>query len=182
MMIITKIIKFIYKCLLTINATFLLIVVFYLDKYDNYNIFSQVPYYIQAIFLLGAPIITTWLTLYMSRFLPSDDLHNETKSIELVNNAYLPSYIGYFFVAVSVNNFKTLCVVYVVLVVFTLVSTTHYFNPILLLFKYNFYNIITADNIKILIITRKTFRTDTGLNGCRLKRINDFTFIDVERK
>ncbi len=182
MVIITKLIKFLYKCLLAFNATFLLVVVFYLDKYDGYSIFPQIPYYLQAIFLLCLPVFTTWLSLCMSKFLPSDDLCNQTKSIELINNAYFPNYIGYFFVAVSVNNVKTLCIVYVVLVVFTLVSTTHYFNPILLLFRYNFYNIITADNIKILIITKKTFRTDTELTKCRLKRINDFTFIDMERK
>lgn len=63
--------------------------------------------------------------------------------VENANNAFLPSYLGYFFVALSVTNFNTLILFSLFYLFFTFLSQTLYFNPLFLLFGYHFYNIST---------------------------------------
>ncbi|MBE6965630.1 MAG: hypothetical protein E7441_06310 [Ruminococcaceae bacterium] len=179
---ITKIIKFLYRCLLSFSSTSLILIIYYIDKIDRCNWFPNLSIIIQITIFLAIPVFTTVLGIVLGKLLPSDEIRLMTKSIELANNSYLPSYLGYFFVAVSVSKSATLWVIYGILFVFTFLSMQQYFNPILMLFGYKYYNITTADNIRILVITTKQLRCgDDGLFYCSLKRINDHTFIDFER-
>ena len=100
------------------------------------------------------------------------------KDLEHANNAYLPSYLGYFFVALSVPDVETLVFVFLILFVFTYFSQTIYFNPLFLLWKRHFYYVTTENNIKIFLITRKVLRKPSDVHFENLKRINNYTFID----
>lgn len=74
---------------------------------------------------------------------------------EQANNAFLPSYLGYFFVALSINHFETLAFIFTILFLFTFYSQTLYFNPLFLLFGYHFYYLTTVNKTKVLMITEK---------------------------
>ncbi|MEM1484250.1 hypothetical protein V6615_05140 [Oscillospiraceae bacterium PP1C4] len=117
----------------------------------------------------------------MKKFLSYDSIEKQPLDIEQANNSFLPSYLGYFFVALGVLTTETLWFIYFILFVFTFCSQTMYFNPIFLIFGYQFYNVTTADNIKIFLISRKQIKTTKELVFPTLKRINNFTFIDVEK-
>ena len=65
------------------------------------------------------------------------------------------------------------------LFVFTFLSQTLYFNPLFLIFRYHFYYLTTTNEIKIFVITRRILKAPKETEFEKLKRINDFTFIDL---
>ena len=89
------------------------------------------------------------------------------------------SYLGYFFVALSIPNLSTLWYVYAVIFVFTHLSKALSFNPLFLLFGYQFYFVTSEDGAKIFLITKQNMKNIQDVDLSKLRRINDFTFIDV---
>ncbi|EIJ39091.1 hypothetical protein JoomaDRAFT_2097 [Galbibacter orientalis DSM 19592] len=178
--------NFIYRLLLTFNATSLIIVV-YLVKVEvllnNLNCYLfGLPNYVSYVLYFLIPIFLTFISLLIAKFLSKDNISLGTiKSIEQANNAFLPSYLGYFFVALSVPYVDTLIFVFAILFVFTFLSQTLYFNPLFLIFKYHFYYLTTTNEIKIFIITRRILKDPKNTEFEQLRRINDFTFIDLTK-
>ena len=99
-------------------------------------------------------------------------------SIDHANNSFLPSYLGYFFVALSIPNWETLAFVYAVLFVFTFLSQALYFNPLFLLFRYEFYNIKTQSGVAIFLISRRSYKKPDEVDIPKAFRINNYTFIE----
>lgn len=55
------------------------------------------------------PVLLTALSIFLSRGLSSDDFkEGDVVSIEHANNSFLPSYLGYFFVALSISSWSAL--------------------------------------------------------------------------
>jgi hypothetical protein len=178
---------FLYRLLLTFNATSLLIAVYFVKTQETLHTFFQrfpnISRFYSYVFYFLIPVVSTLLSLYLAKFLGSDSLEKTTGSpaviaVEQANNAYLPSYLGYFFVALSVPYCDTLIYVFAILFLFTYLSQTLYFNPLFLIFGYKFYYLTTPSNVKIFVITKKNLRNPDNANFPVLKRINDFTFID----
>ncbi|ATD28653.1 hypothetical protein FORC55_2669 [Vibrio cholerae] len=88
--------------------------------------------------------------------------------------------MGYFFVALSIGNWETLWFVYGVLFVFTLLSQALYFNPLFLLFGYEFYNITTKNGTAIFLISRERYKKPDDIEIPVAYRINNYTFIEQE--
>ncbi|ANH83092.1 hypothetical protein A8C56_20785 [Niabella ginsenosidivorans] len=172
--------KRIYQLFLAFNSTWLIVVVYLVKEKYKFNILDSYPmYYSWAIFIL-IPIFLTALSFLIALKLPKDNLRsNSVTEIELANNNFLPTYLGYFFVSLGVNDISTLIVVFGVIYVFTYLSQTLYFNPIFLLFGYHFYFIKTTTNVKIFLITRKKLKVPGDEEFENLKRINNYTFIDL---
>ncbi len=82
-------------------------------------------------------------------------------------------------VALSIPYVDTLIFVFAILFVFTFLSQTLYFNPLFLIFRYHFYYLTTTNEIKIFVITRRILKAPKETEFEKLKRINDFTFIDL---
>ena len=178
--------NFLFRLLLTFNATSLILVVYLVkERFLLSNIHSKLsflPDYISYLVYFLIPVLLTLFSLYIATFLDNDSMKpGDIKEIEQANNAFLPSYLGYFFVALSVPYCDTLIFVFAILFVFTFLSQTLYFNPLFLIFSYHFYYLTTDNNIKIFVITTKTLKDPSNLNFPMLKRINNFTFIDKEK-
>ncbi len=173
--------NFLFKLLLTFNATSLIVVVFFVKEQLTIKCFCYD--YVSYILYILIPVFLTYTSIFLSNRLSKDSMVNGegNKEIEQANNAYLPSYLGYFFVALSIPRFETLAFVFLILFVFTFLSQTLYFNPLFLLFGYNFYYITTENNIKIFIITKKKIKNPKKIVFEKLNRINDFTFIDANK-
>lgn len=175
--------NFIYRLFLTFNASSL-IVVLYLVKQEVvisrwFAFTTGWPKCISYIIYGLVPVILTFLSLKLSRFLAKDSFDKGSiKEIEQANNAFLPSYLGYFFVALSVPRFDTLVFVFVLLFVFTFMSQTLYFNPLFLLYRYHFYYLTTNQNVKLFVITKKSLKIPIDIEFDKLRRINNYTFID----
>lgn len=172
--------NFIFKFFLTFNSTSTMIVV-YLIKERYYILFlEKSPIWVSYIIFLLIPLLLTIIILWMKRFLSRDDINYELLNIEEANNAFLPSYLGYFFVALGVESMESMIFVYFIVFIFTYLSQTLYYNPLFLLFGYKFYYIMTVNNVKLFIISKKELNTTKGIKFPKLRRINNNTFIDEE--
>ncbi len=181
-------INFLYRLLLTFNSTSLMLVIFCIKnkKPIPWHLISEklnnIPDFISYIIYFLIPVLLTFFSLLLANFLDNDNIEKgKVSEVEQANNAFLPSYLGYFFVALSIINIHTLIYIFGMLFLFTYFSQTLYFNPLFLLFKYQFYYITTTNNVKIFLITKKSIKNPSKID-LKLKRINDFTFIDKEKK
>lgn len=179
-------INYLYRILLTFNSTSLIVVVYLVKErctISDFNIsLFTFPNYISYVIYVLIPIILTLISLYISKYLSKDSIDlGKVKQIEQANNAFLPSYLGYFFVALSVPYCDTLVFIFLILFVFTFLSQTLYFNPLFLIFGFQFYYLTTTNEIKIFIITRKELKDPKLTEFKELRRINNFTFIDLEK-
>ncbi|WP_338669399.1 hypothetical protein [Pseudodesulfovibrio methanolicus] len=176
----------VFRLLLTFNATSLLVIIFLVQKsFSLGHFFSKCPYLVNLpnavsyIAYLLVPIALTGLSIFLSACLGKDSFgKGEIISIEHANNSFLPSYLGYFFVALSVGNLETLAVVYGVLFVFTFLSQALYFNPLFLLFGFSFYNITTKNGAVVFLISRCSYKTPLDVIILEAYRINNYTFIE----
>ncbi|WP_226930667.1 hypothetical protein, partial [Halomonas sp. 3F2F] len=138
-----------------------------------------VPNAASYLIYLLIPILSTWLSILLSNKLGKDDFKaGEVQSIEHANNSFLPSYLGYFFVALSIGNWETLGFVYSVLFIFTFLSQALYFNPLFLLFGHEFYNIATKNGTAIFLISRHKYKRPDEVHISKAYRINNYTFIE----
>lgn len=178
-----------FRILLTVNATSLLVIIYLVQKgYTLDILFKDVPWLscistfpdIASYFLyLLIPVLSTRLSIFLSRYLGKDDFKSgDIVSVEHANNSFLPSYLGYFFVALSINDADTLCFVYLVLFVFTFLSQALYFNPLFLLFGYEFYNVKTKSGAVLFLISKEKYKAPSEVLIPVAYRINNYTFIE----
>ena len=107
-------INFLYKVLLTFNATAWIIVVFFIKEDGGCSLINKasnfiksmvyfkdtdiyIPLWIPNIFFLAIPILTSYLSLSIASRLSLDTLNN-CGDIEKSTNSFLPTYLGYFFI------------------------------------------------------------------------------------
>lgn len=177
----------IFRVFLTINATCLLVVVYLVKAQivpaiavDHEFKFAEViraGVYLSYILI---PLFLTRIALFFARWLGSDNLSaGSVESVEYANNSFLPSYLGYFFVALSIPNFETIFFVYILLSLFTFMSQALYFNPMFLLFGYSFYNVKMKNGLNLFVITKQKFRSVAEIQISGMKRINDYTFLEL---
>jgi len=180
-----------FRVLLTANATSLLVIIFLVQKGITLGDFlGGVSYLgwtvalanaVSYLFYLAIPILSTGLNIWLSKCLGKDEFKaGEVASIEHANNSFLPSYLGYFFVALSINNCETLWFDYGVLFVLTYLSQALYFNPLFLLFSYEFYNIKTKNGTAIFLISKERYKKPDDIQIPLAYRINNYTFIERE--
>lgn len=178
-----------FRLLLTLNATSLLVIIFLVQKgYTLGQIFSGVawlnwtemlPNAVSYLIYFLVPVFSTGISILLSSKLGKDDFKSgEVGAIEHANNSFLPSYLGYFFVALSIGNWETLWFVYSVLFIFTFLSQALYFNPLFLLFGYEFYNITTKNGTAIFLISRHMYKRPDEIQIPVAYRINNYTFIE----
>jgi hypothetical protein len=125
------------------------------------------------------PIALTGVSIVVSRALSTDAISaGSIVAMEHASNSFLPSYLGYFFVALSVPNVVTLTFVYLTLFVFTFLSQALYFNPLFLVFGFRFYNATTKNGTSIFVISRQDFRLPGEIHVPEAARINGYTFLE----
>jgi len=143
--------------------------------YDLLNLSSYL-FYIVSILLLSIA------SIYLINMLSDDEIEKDTLiNIEPANDAFLPSYLGYFFVALSVPDIQMFLVVFGIIAIFIYYSRISYFNPVFFIFGYKFFYVINSNNVKVLLITKKELKTTQSASFNYLKRITNYTFIDVEK-
>jgi hypothetical protein len=174
----------IFRLFLAFNSTSLLLVIYWIKSGTTLPIFPpcfHFPNYVSYLIYILGMLLLTYLSLLLSKKLAKESLsERDIINVEYANDAFLPSYLGYFFVALDVPNSETLWFVYPLIFLFTFLSQTLYFNPLFLVFNYHFYNLITANNVRIFMITKKKFKDPSTVSFPNLLRINDFTYIDNE--
>ena len=167
------------RLLLTFNATSLLIVIYQVKSPFLFCELAGSWTYLASVGLVLIPVMLTRISIWLCKGLGRDYFEaGSIKNIEYANNAFLPSYLGYFFVALSVPNLGTLLFVYLILFLFTFFSQALYFNPLFLLFGYKFYNAQTVRGTSIFLISKQDFRVPADAHISSACRINSFTFLE----
>lgn len=127
-------------------------------------------------------VLCTWFALWLTRFLSKETISSkEIVSIEPANDTFLPSYLGYFFVALSINDFPTFIYVFGLIFIFVFFSKISYFNPVFLLFNLKFFYVVNETGTKIVLITKKELKEPSNVFFDDLRRINNYTFISKEK-
>lgn len=139
--------------------------------------YQSVPAWGIALLILCIPILISTLSIGIASKLGSDSIHG-CSECSLADQEFLPVYLGYFFISLSVPDDITMLFLYIIVFVFTFISQTQYFNPIFLLFGYHYYHVLTPQGTKVFIIARgKVIRNRSYLAFDNLRRINDTTYI-----
>ena len=169
--------SFVFKLLLTLDSLSMSAFIYLVNKKISIKALCPGLSYVIYFSLI---VIFTAIILWLVRLLGTDTIESGSiLMIEPANDAFLPSYLGYFFVALSVPNFVVFIIVFSVIGIFIFSSRISYFNPIFFLFGYHFYYVQTNEFNKILIISRRILKNPKTLSFENLKRINDFTFIEI---
>ncbi len=115
----------------------------------------------------------------------ANDEYANIESIEIAEPKYIPIYIAYFVISLSINdnNFLLFFIVYVVVFLFVMKGKFSYFNPYLLA-HFNFYEAeIKSDksaNYKIFLISKNIIKNVSKQTN--LIRLNNFVFLEHYKK
>ena len=134
-----------------------------------------------------SPILLSLVTLFWVRiFCSEDSIKKSVQEVSVINNDYMPIYLGYIFVSVSIPNpaigeidLLTLMVVYLLVNVFVTASRSLCFNPIFVIFGYSYYSIKTQKGTNLFVITRKKIRkSDENIKFEKLRKITEVVYIE----
>jgi hypothetical protein len=175
-----------FRVLLTINATSMLIIIYLIKSgvvFDTpgclVRVIGEIPNWFFYILYCLPPIALTWLSILLSKWLPRCSFNRgDVVEIGYANNNFLPSYLGYFFVALSIPNVETLLFVYGILAAFTFLSQALYFNPLFLVFGYQFYNLKTKNGAEVFLISKCLYRSPGDVVINKAFSVNDYTLIE----
>ena len=162
----------IYKLLLTLSATSWMLIIYVIKEKVT---ICKIPSWLFYIILIFIPIILSFLSIGLTKFITRESDVNKCRECNLADGEFLPVYLGYFFVSLSVPDILTMCFVYLIVFVFTLLSQTQYFNPAFLIFGYHYY---WKRNNNICDKKSKVVRNIENLSLRNLRRLNDTTFIE----
>ena len=115
-----------FKTLMNISSTSLLLSIYFIKSQyyilDLTWLYRVIPNHwiepisrLSLLFYFLIPFVATATVLWLSKYLGKDEFkQGEVKELEYVNDNFLPSYLGYFFVALSIpdNNLFLLFVMY----------------------------------------------------------------------
>lgn len=168
--------RYLFKCFLSFSSTSWMLIIFLVKLIsEEINLWG---FLFCSFLLVLIMILISMCAIKLSGKLEKDSIIS-ISSATLADNEFLPVYLGYFFVALSIDNAYTLLFVY--LVVFTFVMITdYYFNPMFLLFGYHFYRVITSTKTPVFLIFKTSERVIDDSDLTNLRRINDWTYISYE--
>lgn len=177
--------SYVFRLFLTFTSLMLSLVIFCVNQEIVINslhpYLSNLPNIVSYMLYLVFVFKITWISIWLSKFLGLDTLDGSSiTSIEPANDAFLPSYLGYFFVALSVTSIEMFIFVFGIICIFIFHSRISYFNPVFFLFGFNFYYVVNNMGIKVLLITRKQIKDPANEIFNKLRRVNNYTFIDME--
>lgn len=164
----------IFRFILTVNATSWMVVIYGIK--EQWSLWV-IPDWGTGLALLLIPIVLSLVSIALAGFFGHDGMRSCQECV-LADHEFLPVYLGYFFVVLSINNCMTLCFVYAIVFVFTFLTQTQYFNPVFLLFRYHFYHVTTEQGTKAFLIAKgRVIRNAKDVEFTDLQRINDTTYI-----
>jgi hypothetical protein len=167
-----------YNLLLSLSATFWMVVLYGIKEKWSIGALST---WMVGILLLIVPVILSGISLCIARMLGTDSLR-ECEEINLADNEFVPTYLGYFFAALSAPDRTTMMFLFGIVFAFTFLLKTQYFNPIYLLFGYHYYHIKTSQGTQLFVIVKgRVIRNRKDVAFQQLKRINDSTYIVMRR-
>ena len=139
--------------------------------------YCAIPTWGIALLMLCLPVVLSAISVGLSSMFDQDSIDG-CSEFSLADQEFLPVYLGYFFVSLSVSDDTTMMFLYTIVFVFTFISQTQYFNPIFLLFGYHYYHVLTLKGTRVFIISHgQVIRSKEKIVFSNMRRINDTTYI-----
>lgn len=135
--------------------------------------------YMLAIVYFAVLLVFSIILFKIIRFCSTVDTINKggIEEIEIAVDSFLPSYLGYFFVTLSIPNIEVFYILFVLIFLFGYKSRLTQFNPVLLILGYKYYY-YKDRGIKTLLISKKEYRNPKDVEITNLIRINNFTYLE----
>lgn len=165
-------IRWLVRLLLTFSSTSWMLVIFIIKT--HFTVWG-LPGWVFSLICIFCAILLSYGALQFTKLLDIDEL-GELKEISLADNDYIPVYLGYFFVSLSIADGYTLFFVYtMVLILLTMLDM--YFNPIFIFWGYHYYHVVTSEGTRAFVIIRSNERNPKNISGKNIRRLNNWTFI-----
>ena len=150
------------------------------SMYDNQFFISILIYFFIFFFCLFIGKIS----ILLGKTGATDSIStNSITNIEPANEYFLPIYLSYILVAISISTFKAFFIIFILITTLLYFSKSAFFNPILLVLGYKFYHITNTKGLKILLIIKydikniSDFKMQDLTNSITVKKINEYTYI-----
>ncbi|QXX87769.1 hypothetical protein J7649_06970 [Acinetobacter lwoffii] len=153
-------------------------------------VIQSITYIVYTVYLIVLLGISIFSIKFSFKYLDQDVIERaKVKEFEQANDFYLPIYLGYAFVAISLPTLKSFLLFFVLMLIVLARTRFFYFNPIFLVLGYKFYFIKHIDDSKVLVISKKEIKTIDELfedsNGdiqsyIALTKVNDYTFLILD--
>jgi len=134
--------------------------------------------WVWSIALLSIPFALSKSSIFLVRKLGSDRVKSgDITKLTHADSTFLPSYLGYFFVALSVDSYHVMFFVYGIVFLFSFSSQSTYFNPVFLVFGYRFYSLETKKGTTVCLVSRQNYKNPGNIGEFSAFRINDHTLM-----
>ena len=165
--------NFLFRCFLSISATSWMLAIYFVKVISEDM--SLWEFLFCTVLVVVVMILLALCVIKLSGKLQKDSIKT-ISSVSLADNEFLPVYLGYFFVALSIDNVYTFLFIYLVVFLFVML-TDYYFNPMFLVFGYHFYHVKTSTYTPVFLIYKTSERLINENQLTNLFRINDWTYI-----
>ena len=159
-------------------------------RFSEKFITESVTYVAYVIYFIALLFLSFFSIRFSLKYLDQDVIERKkVKEFEQANDFYLPIYLGYAFVAISLPTLKSFILFFVLMLIVLARTRFFYFNPIFLVLGYKFYFIKHIDDSKVLVISKKEIKTIDELfedsNGdmrsyIALTKVNEYTFLILD--
>ena len=159
-------------------------------RFSEKFITESVTYVAYVIYFIALLFLSFFSIRFSLKYLDQDVIERKkVKEFEQANDFYLPIYLGYAFVAISLPTLKSFLLFFVLMLIVLARTRFFYFNPIFLVLGYKFYFIKHIDDSKVLVISKKEIKTIDELfedsNGdmrsyIALTKVNEYTFLILD--
>lgn len=159
-------------------------------RFSEKFITESVTYIAYVIYLIALLFLSFFSIRFSLKYLDQDVIERKkVKEFEQANDFYLPIYLGYAFVAISLPTLKSFLLFFVLMLIVLARTRFFYFNPIFLVLGYKFYFIKQIDDSKILVISKREIKTideffEDGHGDMRsyitLTKVNEYTFLILD--
>lgn len=159
-------------------------------RFSEKFITESVTYIAYVIYFIALLFLSFFSIKFSFKYLDQDVIERKkVKEFDQANDFYLPIYLGYAFVAISLPTLKSFLLFFVLMLIVLARTRFFYFNPIFLVLGYKFYFIKQIDDSKSLVISKKEIKTIDELfedgNGdmrsyIALTKVNEYTFLILD--
>ncbi len=148
--------------------------------YENQLLFSILIYLIVS----ATCLLIGKISILAGKTGATDSLSvNSIDIIEPANEYFLPIYLSYILVAISISTPKAFLIIFLMIAILLFFSKTAFFNPVLLILGYRFYHITNSKGLKTLLIikydikNKDDLRNQDNTHSINVKKINEYTYI-----
>lgn len=181
-----------YQAFLILSSLMLTCAIYLIGQ--EYSVVSELSPWLQKEAPLPTQIFSYLLYMAMCVFLSASGFsvlkrlprelvaRGTISSVEIESDTHIPVYLAYFFVALSIDSTTTFIVVFAIIFTFVKFSSLVRFDPLYSLVGFKLYGVMSSSNVKSYIISKRTLKNAADVEFQDLRRINDFTFLDLETR